>query len=174
MSITLSINSRPRLSLRLAGSRRPRTRRSCSATGCASRFKPTRLAGRTSHSAIQVRGGRAPCTPPSVPCPLLRPVGTDAVNGYSFILTNWSACISAVGLAARRGGKTTVARLIARRHGLRHYHADAHTWKAGHRGRPSRRVRWEAASSKESKPLDHDGLNWGTKDTSPLQPVPPP
>lgn len=47
-------------------------------------------------------------------------------------------------------GKTTVAQLIARRHGLRYYNADAHTWehrdraiKAGH---PDA-IRWEAMTS---------------------------
>lgn len=49
-------------------------------------------------------------------------------------------------------GKTTVARLIARRHGLRWYNADAHTWQhrdraiaAGHRDA----IRWEAMSPDE-------------------------
>lgn len=49
-------------------------------------------------------------------------------------------------------GKTTVARLLARRHGLRWYSADAHTWEhrdravaAGHGGA----VRWEAMSRTE-------------------------
>ncbi|GLF97860.1 hypothetical protein [Streptomyces yaizuensis] len=44
-------------------------------------------------------------------------------------------------------GKTTVARLLARRHGLRWYSADAHTWSHRDRaiaaGRPAA-VRWEA------------------------------
>jgi hypothetical protein len=44
-------------------------------------------------------------------------------------------------------GKTTVARLIARRHGLRWYNADAHTWEHRDRalaaGHPAA-VRWEA------------------------------
>ncbi|MFF1958727.1 hypothetical protein ACFVWX_17275 [Streptomyces sp. NPDC058220] len=49
-------------------------------------------------------------------------------------------------------GKTTVARLLARRHGLRWYNADAHTWEhrdraiaAGHPGA----VRWEALPREE-------------------------
>jgi hypothetical protein len=49
-------------------------------------------------------------------------------------------------------GKSTVARLIARRHGLRWYNADAHTWEhrdralaAGHRDA----ARWEAMTVRE-------------------------
>ena len=49
-------------------------------------------------------------------------------------------------------GKTTVARRIARRHGLRWYNADAHTWE--HRDRALREghpgaQRWEAMSPEE-------------------------
>ncbi|SCG01436.1 MULTISPECIES: hypothetical protein [unclassified Streptomyces] len=49
-------------------------------------------------------------------------------------------------------GKTTVARLLARRHGLRWYNADAHTWEHRDRaiaaGRPEA-IRWEALSREE-------------------------
>ncbi|MFE4172950.1 hypothetical protein ACFRR7_12985 [Streptomyces sp. NPDC056909] len=49
-------------------------------------------------------------------------------------------------------GKTTVARLIARRHGLRWYNADAHTWEHRDRaiaaGHPEA-IRWEALSREE-------------------------
>ncbi|WP_327679085.1 AAA family ATPase [Streptomyces sp. NBC_00467] len=49
-------------------------------------------------------------------------------------------------------GKTTVARLLARRHGLRWYNADAHTWEHRDRalaaGHPAA-VRWEALSREE-------------------------
>jgi replication-associated recombination protein RarA len=46
-----------------------------------------------------------------------------------------------------RSGKTTIARRIARRHGLRWYNADAHTWE--HRDRAlaagsEPALRWEA------------------------------
>jgi hypothetical protein len=49
-------------------------------------------------------------------------------------------------------GKTTVARLIARRHGLRWYNADAHTWE--HRARAvadghAEAIRWEALPREE-------------------------
>jgi hypothetical protein len=49
-------------------------------------------------------------------------------------------------------GKTTVAQRIARRHGLRRYNADAHTWEHRDRavaaGHPAA-VRWEALSPEE-------------------------
>lgn len=49
-------------------------------------------------------------------------------------------------------GKTTVARLIARRHGLRCYSADSHTWEHRDRaidaGHPDA-IRWEAMPSEE-------------------------
>src|SRR6266508_2754774 len=49
-------------------------------------------------------------------------------------------------------GKTTVARRIARRHGIRWYNADAHTWE--HRDRALREgnpvaLRWEAMTPHE-------------------------
>jgi dephospho-CoA kinase len=57
-------------------------------------------------------------------------------------------------------GKTTLARRLARRHGLRHYNADAHTWEhrdralaAGHAGA----VRWEAMSPHERWVLSTPG-----------------
>jgi len=49
-------------------------------------------------------------------------------------------------------GKTTVAQLIARRHGLRWYNADAHTWEHRDRAVAARHpaaVRWEALSPAE-------------------------
>src|SRR4030095_10360362 len=49
-------------------------------------------------------------------------------------------------------GKTTIARQLTRRHGLRWYSADAHTWdhrdralRAGHEGA----LRWEAMTPEE-------------------------
>lgn len=51
-----------------------------------------------------------------------------------------------------RSGKTTIARRIARRHGLRWYNADAHTWE--HRDRAlaagnAAALRWEAMTPEE-------------------------
>ena len=43
-------------------------------------------------------------------------------------------------IGARRAGKSTVAQPVSRRHGLRWYNADAHTWE--HRDR-----RWWRASA---------------------------
>jgi hypothetical protein len=53
-----------------------------------------------------------------------------------------------------RSGKTTIARRIARRHGLRWYNADAHTWE--HRNRAlaagnAAALRWEAMTSEERR-----------------------
>ncbi|RAJ60661.1 hypothetical protein K378_04480 [Streptomyces sp. Amel2xB2] len=58
-------------------------------------------------------------------------------------------------------GKTTVARLLARRHGLRWYSADAHTWEHRDRalaeGHPGA-VRWESLSRTERWTGTHEEL----------------
>jgi hypothetical protein len=58
-------------------------------------------------------------------------------------------------------GKTTVAQLIARGHGLRWYNADAHTWEHRDRAvaaRHSAAVRWEALSPEERWSVAPDDL----------------